>query len=136
MRRATAFLILFEKLSPVECAIFLMRDILTTAMTTSLTSSAGAKTHCRQPARRARHRVRKRQATLLSFREEQAKLVGQCAVQVIRSIVNLGKLRHLGPLSPIGPRSGRLINPAQAGPGYVEGSPVAGRRAGLRARRQ
>lgn len=193
-----AFLVLLEKLSPVERAVFLMRDVFDYDYDYIARIVGKSQTNCRQLARRARHRIESGKPRFQASHAEQAKLAeqffaacsdgdvdglvalladsaafygdggtkgtgvprpvhgrrdvaklmlglfrharrlgvqlravevngqpgAQCfdaagglinvlslditdgAVQTIRSIVNPDKLRHLGPLSPIGRRSG------------------------------
>jgi RNA polymerase sigma-70 factor (ECF subfamily) len=193
-----AFLVMLEKLSPVERAVFLMREVFDYDYDEIARIVGKSQSNCRQLARRARHRLERGKPRFEVSREERAELTerffaacqagdmdglvallagnaafygdggtkgtgvphpvygrdqvarlllglfrhahrlggqlrivevngqpgAQCldaagglinvisldiadgAIQVIRSIVNPDKLRHLGPLSPIGRRSG------------------------------
>ena len=193
-----AFLVVLEKLSPVERAVFLMREVFDYDYDDIARIVGKSQANCRQLARRARHRIERGKPRFEVSREEQAELAGRffaacqdgdmnelvallasnaafygdggskgtgvphpvygrdqvarlllglfriahrlgvqlraaevngqpgarCldpagglinvlsldiadgAVQTVRSIVNPDKLRHLGPLSPIGRRSG------------------------------
>ena len=72
-----AFLVMLEKLSPVERAVFLMREVFDYDYDEIGRIVGKSPSNCRQLARRARHRIERGKPRFEVSREEQAKLTEQ-----------------------------------------------------------
>jgi RNA polymerase sigma-70 factor, ECF subfamily len=101
-----AFLVLLERLSPVERAVFLLRDVFDYPFDEIAAIVDKSEENCRQIAVRARRHVQDGKPRFDDPREQREALArrffagGQ--VVAVRTVTNPDKLRHLdeGPVRP------------------------------------
>jgi RNA polymerase sigma-70 factor, ECF subfamily len=72
-----AFLVMLEKLSPIERAVFLMREVFDYDHDKIARIVGKSPANCRQLARRARRRIERGEPRLEVSREEQDELAGR-----------------------------------------------------------
>jgi RNA polymerase sigma-70 factor (ECF subfamily) len=90
---STAFLLLLQRLSPVERAVFLLHDIFDYGFSDVARIVGKSEANCRQIARRARQQLAAQRPRFHPSSEEQARMVQQfvqtCATGDMSSLVNL-----------------------------------------------
>lgn len=107
-----AALLLLERLSPLERAVFVLRDVFGFSFSEVAAAVGRSEAACRQLASRARRHMAEGRPRFEADRREQEELAGRDGnvlltmalevlggrIQTIRSVINPDKLGHVGPV--------------------------------------